>query len=115
MSNEFWQEVEGLILTPEIPAIEYRLYYNDRGEIIHCSMTDHSPGDNYIVTDKDTYGQYYNFRVVAGKLEKIDRMSVYRVQLKLSSRGYATVKNHAGIILEPGEYSNNIDFYEPNN
>ena len=108
---EFWAEVERLI-KPVVPlAIEYRLHYNELGEIVMCSMANHPESDRYVVTDQATYEQYYRYCVVDNKLVKIDHDAGYRVKLEKSNQGFSVIKNHAGIILEPGETYNETEYY----
>ena len=97
------------------PQIEYRLHYNDLGEIHTCSMVDHPKSDQYLVVTKTEYENYFRYRIESGKLVKIEQDSVYKVRLKQSTGGYATVAGHAGLVIEADEVYNNVEYYEPNN
>lgn len=97
-----------------IEPLEYRLYYDILGDIVSCSMQSHGPGD-YVVTDKETYEKYMLYKVVKGKLVKIDQHSLYKVRLKKSSKGFRVVKNNAGILIEDNEQYDNIEYYEHRN
>jgi len=111
MNKEFWNEVEALI-NPVIPVeLEYRLYYNELGEITSGSMANHSGTDNYIVVTQTEYNRYFDYRVAEHKLKKIDRDSGYCVKLTKSDCGFCVVKNHAGLILEPEETFPTIEYY----
>jgi len=67
MTN-FWQAVEQ-IEQPKQVDFEYRLYYNDLGEVEFYSMED-LPG-TYIVIDVQTFAEgRYDITVVDGKLVK---------------------------------------------
>lgn len=116
MNNEFWDEVAGLITPCATVDIEYRLYYNEFGDITICTQiaTDNYNGQ-YVVVTKEQYDRYFDYRIVNGILKKIDRDPGYRVQLMTSTRGYPTVKGHAGLLLEPDEQCSNIEYYEPRN
>jgi len=103
MSNEFWQEVESLIQPVEPIVLEYRLYYNEEGDIISGSMAQHADG-NYIVVTQEQYAKYFNYRVVNGTLKEIDTSTKYYVQLKKSTKGFPVVRGHAGLIIEDEEY-----------
>ena len=96
----------------EEPA-EYRLHYDESGEIIMCSMRQHPENTQYLVVTKNEYENYYQYIIDKGKLKKIDRTTEYRVQLKRSDQGYKTVKNHANIILENEQYTD-IEYYDNN-
>jgi hypothetical protein len=115
MSKEFWAEFESLLVDPKKTQLEYRLHYNDVGEIYLCTMQDHPESTAYVVATKEEYEQYFNYTVVKGQLKKVDRTSVYRVQLHKSTSGYPTVSGHASLIIEPDEEYNNIEYYERNN
>jgi hypothetical protein len=114
MSNESWDEEFYRLLKP-IPAVEleYRVYYNEDGEIYRCSMQQHEPGD-YLVVPKDEYDFSHHYRVVKGKMIKIDTDARYRVQLRKSASGHATVAGHAGLLIENEEYTD-IEYYARTN
>ncbi len=94
--------------------LEYRLYYDANGNITSCSMQNHAPG-SYVVTDRETYDRYYHYKVVKGKLIKIEHIAAYKVRLKKSNTGFRVVKNNAGIILDNNEIYENIEYYESTN
>lgn len=100
------------LVKPEITITpEYRLYYNDAGEITHCSMIEHAEG-TYVVVDRPTYDNYFRYRVVNGELKKIESDAQHRVKLHKANTGYAVVAGHAGLILEPGETYTEIEYYD---
>ena len=104
MNQESWDEEFYRLLKPVEPVeLEYRVYYDDDGAIYRCSMQQHEPGD-YIIVPKEQYDLYYHYRVVRGKMVKIDNDARYRVQLHKSTNGYATVAGHAGLLIEDEEY-----------
>ena len=113
MSNEFWEDVESLIKPIPKQDIEYRVYYDEDGEIQLCTMTGDTPG-NYIVVTRDEYVSYFQYRVVKGKLIKIDNDARYRVQLTKSTQGFPVVRGHAGILIEDEDYTD-IEYYERTN
>jgi hypothetical protein len=114
MSNEFWAEFETLLdkTTPE--PIEYRVHYNEQGEIYLCTMQNHPADTDYLVVTKDEYDRYFDYRVVNGLLKKIDHDAGYRVQLHKSLTGYKTVKAHASLLIEDEEYPE-TEYYEYRN
>lgn len=102
--------IQPIILEP----LEYRLYYNNLGNITSCSMQAHAPG-NYIVTDKDTYDNYFRYKVAKGKLVKIEHDAAHCVRLIKSNSGYLVVKNNAAIILENNETYTDTEYYDRTN
>jgi hypothetical protein len=104
MNNEFWNEVVGLIRPVPTQELEYRVYYNELGEIYRCSMQQHEPGD-YLVVPKDQYDLYHQYRVVRGQMVKIDWDVGHRVQLQKAKNGHATVVGHAGLLIEDEDYT----------
>ena len=110
MNKEFWKEVESLI-KPIIPTkLEYRLYYNELGEITSGAMANHPNNGNYLVVTPDEYDRYFEYRVVKQQLKKIDHDAGYRVKLQKSTQGFCVVKDHAGLLLEEETYPN-IEYY----
>ena len=103
------------MMQPIIEEIkEYRLHYNEEGAIALCTMSNHPVDTTYIVVSKDEYDNYFRYTIVDGKLKKIDNNPSYRVQLVSSSEGYAVVKKHAGLILEPTDTYQDIEYYDTN-
>jgi len=81
-------------------------------------MADHPAGSTqYLVVDKATYDSYHMYHKVVDKtLKKLDIVVNYRVQLVKCSIGpYATVKNLAGVLLEPDESCTEVEYYEQRN
>ena len=95
-------------------TLEYRIHYNNHGDITMCSMQQHPDNTQYLVVDFATYENYFKYRVnVARKrLEKIDTNLGISVQLKKSDHGHAVVKNHAGLLLEDHETYTDIEYYD---
>ena len=106
--------IEALALIKEIPqpTIEYRIYYDDKGFVVGCTMVDHPDNSNYIVVDRETYDNYFRYdRVINGKLRKIIFDPGYRIQLYPSNSGYRVVRNHAALLIEENETYDNTEFY----
>jgi len=112
-NDEFFKAIQSLS-QPKSLEIEYRLHYDDAGNIHTCSMIDHPNDTQYLVVTKNEYDNYYRYRVMNKQLKIIDNTSGYRVQLTSSTQGYCVVKNHAGIVLETGERYPNIEYYASN-
>lgn len=113
--DAFWAEVAKLTTPFEPIAVEYRLYYNELGEITSGTTDSSEQVGTYIVVTKADYETYFQYRVVKGKLVKIEHDAGYRVKLKKSTKGFQVVKNHAGLVLEAGETYNDTEYYETNN
>lgn len=106
--DAYWAEVK--VLTA--PQIEFRLHYNDDGDIVLCSMSNHPESTQYIVVDRTTYDNYFRYQVVDKKLVKIDQTTRYSVQLQKSTQGFPVVKGHAGLVIEPNEEYKDIEYYD---
>ena len=103
------------MLQPTVEEVkEYRIHYEEDGHIIMCTMINHPTDTTYIVVSKDEYDNYFRYTIADGKLKKIDNNPGYRVQLVSSSEGYAVVKKHAGLIIEPTDTYNEIEYYAAN-
>lgn len=103
------------MLKPTVEEVkEYRLHYNELGQITICSMQNHPQDTTYIVVSRDEYDNYFRYTIVDGELKKIDLNPGYRVQLASSTTGYATVKKHAGIIIESTDTYQDIEYYDTN-
>lgn len=108
---EFFKEAEALINPVVQPQIEYRVHYDDTGEIVMCSMIDHPTSTEYLVVDKSVYDTYFMYKVVQGKTVKKTADSGYTVQLQKSNKGFAVVKGHASLLIEPTETYTDIEYY----
>lgn len=94
------------------PEIEYRIYYDKKGNITRCSMCEHINDNEYIVVDKETYDNYFRYdKIINGKLRKINYDPGYRVVLYPSTSGFKVVKNQAAILIESNETYNDIEYY----
>jgi hypothetical protein len=103
------------MLKPIVEEVkEYRLHYNELGIITMCTMINHPTDTQYVVVSRDEYDNYFRYTVADGRLKKIDNNPGYRVQLISSTTGYATVKKHAGLIIEPTDTYQDIEYYDTN-
>ena len=71
--------------------------------------------DPYVIVTQQEYDRYFDYKIVAGKLKKIDHDAGYRVKLQKSNNGYCVVKNHAGLLLEPEDTHTTIEYYAHRN
>ena len=94
--------------------IEYRIHYDELGNITMCSMQQHPTNTEYLVVDREIYDNYYRYyvNVKRKRLEKVALNIGIRVKLKKSDHGYAVVKNHAGLVLEKDEVYPDIEYYD---
>jgi len=110
MSNEFWAEFDQLLDRAVPETIEYRLHYTASGDIYLCTMQNHPVDTDYLVATKDEYENYFNYRVVNGRLKRVVHDGGYHVQLRKSNSGFRTVKGHANLILEDEVYSDTENY-----
>jgi hypothetical protein len=76
--DNFWQAVTEHDWSAPQRSIEFRVYYDDHGDIICYSMED-LPGQ-YIVTDQHTFNQVrMDFKVRDGKLIKITQAASWKM------------------------------------
>jgi len=94
--------------------IEYRIHYDDFGNITMCSMRNHPDSTQYLIVDQRSYDNYFRYTVNVKRkhLEKIALDPGISVQLKKSDHGYAVVKNHAGLVIENNEQYPNVEYYD---
>lgn len=93
---------------------EYRLYYNEQGDIIRSTAlkNDEIHGNNYIVVSKDVHDEQYKYRVVSGELKLIKQNAIQTYQLIRSDKGFKTVKNNPALLLEEGEDYLEYEYYD---
>lgn len=113
--SDFFEQVNQLLVVTPDPIIEYRLHYNECGDIVMCTMQEHPASDNYVVTDKNTYDLYFRYRVVNKRLELIKHDDGLKSSLVKSTSGFRVASNHAALLLEPDETYNNIEYYDSRN
>jgi hypothetical protein len=118
MSPEF---LEALKMVEEYDRLrpqqttEYRLYYNDVGEVIMYCEVDHPNSGNYIVIDHPDIFFKNNttlLRVIDGKLKILKPQSTNYSRLQKSSQGQAVVKGIASLPLTEHETYHSIEYYE---
>ena len=102
-------------IVPE--ATEYRIHYDDTGRITMCSQQNHPDSQQYLVVSREEYEGYaqYVVDIEKKKLKKVVVNPGVSVQLKRSTKGYAVVRHHAGLVVEDGELYKDIEYYESNN
>jgi hypothetical protein len=109
--TELIKALSQMIVTEDEP-LEYRLHYNELGDIFMCSMQQHPTNEKYIVVDRDTYDRYFKYRVIDGKLELINNFSGVKPSLVKGKKDFRVVKNHAALLLEPNEQYADVEYYD---
>jgi hypothetical protein len=101
----------------EPESVEYRFHYNEFGHITMCSMQNHPENTEYVVVNKEQYNDYAKYAVDI-KTKKLKVVVVLNpgvsVQLKRSTKGWRSVKYHAGIVLEDNEDYVPVEYYDTN-
>lgn len=109
--SELIKALNSMIVTGDEP-IQYRLHYNESGDIYLCTMVQHPEATQYVVVDKETYNSYHKYHVVNNKLEKIVQKNGLIVGLVKSNTGYPVVKNNAAMLIEKNETYTDIEYYD---
>lgn len=112
--SELIKALSELVVTQD-PPIEYRLHYNETGDVYMCSMQQHPDSERYIVVTKEQYDLYFRYRVENGKLTLIEHDLGIKKPFKLSNKGFRTIKNHPALILMPGETFKETEYYDHRN
>ena len=96
--------------------IEYRIHYDEFGNITMCSMQQHPKDTDYLIVDRATYDNYFKYHVNVAKkrLEKVAFDPGLSVKIKKSDHGYPVVKNHAGLLVEPTDDYKDVEYYDDN-
>jgi hypothetical protein len=93
---------------------EFRVYYNESGEVVMYSETDHPPGTNYVVIDNPDVFFKTNtskLRVIDNQLKVVD-IRPERTRLTKSQSGQAVVRGMAAMALEPNEQYADTEYYD---
>jgi hypothetical protein len=114
----------GLLDKPVPIEYEYRIYYDESGNITATSPTVKDAEmygftGNYIIVDEDTYKnvfvEVHKYIVHNSKITVKKDNAAQTPQLEKSQTGFKTVKNVPGIILEDGETYKDIEYYDYKN
>lgn len=102
-------EISRLIEQPSVPNFEYRIYYDEYGQIYATANGQHSADahsivGNYIVVDEDIYLHSHNYIVKNGAaVWKTDISPLTTTALKKSNAGFSVLKNNAALLLDDEE------------
>ena len=102
------------VVTEDLP-LEYRLHYNEFGDIYMCTMQDHPVDTQYVVVTKEQYDLYFRFKIVKGQLVSIQQDNGVRAPLIKSRTGFKVVANHAALLLTENETFENVEYYDRRN
>ena len=110
--EKFLAEVATLVDAPKEIVKEYRVYYNDTGDIVGQSMTEPHLEGTYIVVTEEEYNNIHKYTKVKDSELKLKLFNPgYKRQLIQGEPGFRVVKNHAGILLEQDENYDNTEQY----
>ena len=93
---------------------EFRVYYNEHGEVTGYCETDHPQDTNYVVIQNPDMVFHTNtdkLRVVNGEL-KIIEPRLTKTRLTKAHAGQAVVRGIAALALEPGEQYSATEYYD---
>ncbi len=118
--NEF--EIEFLKAMESFGSIivkeEYRVYHDDDGKVLYV-VAHKFPDDNnnWIPITKVQYQTLECQWLWIEKGQIVERKPTYKHHFSLttSTKGVKIVKNHAGIVVEPGEEYTDIGYYDKRN
>ena len=110
--EKFLAEVAALVDAPKEIVVEYRVFYDDTGEIVGQSMTEPHLEGTYIIVTKEEYNNIHKYaKVKDGELKLRTLNAGYKRQLIPGGKPFVVVKNHAGILLEQDETYDNTEQY----
>jgi hypothetical protein len=122
MSKNFWDEVFGLVDEYDAKRAkvikEYRLYYDEVGNIIGLWETGHPENNNFIVLDDPSVFYHNNtslLKVKNKKLVVLDPQAPQRIRLQKGRSECRVVQGHAALLLEPNENFEKIEYYDRTN
>lgn len=111
----------GLIKDDTDKEIEYRIYYDENGDIVKTTglKSDTLHDQNYIIVDTVTYNEFIKspyYKVINNQLKKFYASELgYRHQLIKSNSGYKVVKNNPALLLDEEEVDNQFEYYDRRN
>jgi hypothetical protein len=103
---------------PIVVKEEYRAYYADTGKILYTTANQFpDDNDNWLTITRSQYQTLECQWLWLEKGQLVERKPVYNHYFSLtpSTKGVKIVKNHAGIVVEPGEEYADIGYYDKRN
>ena len=113
-----WQELIkafDLLDPPKIVEYEYRLYYNNDGNIYRTTnlKSDAIEEGNYVIVDESIHKNYMKYRIENGEPKLVPKnVGWVAPGLVRSEKGIAVVKNNASLPLSPDDEYKEVDHYE---
>lgn len=102
-------------IKPIVVKEEYRAYYDDNYKILY-TMANQFPDDddNWLTITKEQYQTLECQWLWVEKGQIVERKPDYNYYFSLrpSTKGVKIVKNHAGIVVEPGEEYPDVGYYD---
>jgi hypothetical protein len=118
IDHELLKAFQDLIKPASDFAVEYRAYYNDRGEIVSvCSeFKDNPMAENSIVIPVEVYEKSHKFLVINKEIvAKFAEDLGIKPALIKSKTGFKVVKNNPALLIEKEENYTNIEYYDYRN
>ena len=117
--NEF--EIEFLKAMESFGSIivkeEYRVYHDD-GKVLYVAAHKFpDDNDNWLTITREQYQTIECQWLWLEKGQLVERKPTYNhyFSLTTSTKGVKIVKNHAGIVVEPGEEYTDVGYYDKRN
>jgi hypothetical protein len=119
MNQEDLEFLKGLMsVQPIIVKEEYRAYYDDTDKILYTAANDFPENnDNWISITKIEYQTLECQWLWQENGKIVERKPNYNYYFSLhpSTKGVKIVKDHAGIVVEPGEEYIDVGYYDKRN
>lgn len=98
-TKNFIEAFKSITLPKEVIK-EYRLYYNEDGDIIRCTMTTEEVFDeSFVIVNAEIYNNSHRYKIKDGKPIKVSR----RYVPQLSDIGYRVAYGHSALLLKNNE------------
>jgi hypothetical protein len=118
MNQQELEFLKGLMsVEPIVVKEEYRAYYDDTDKILYTAANDFPENNNWISITKVEYQTLECQWLWLEKGKIVERKPNYNYYFSLhtSTKGVKIVKNHAGIVVEPGEEYIDVGYYDKRN
>ena len=108
------KDKELIFVSDESIIPEYRIYYDEDGNITACAMVQHPAGDTYIVVSRDEYENYFRYFVENGKLVLLSSIKTpdHTSLIVKSDTGIRVVAGQSNLVLEDDEQCLDVEYYD---